>query len=380
MAEIIDKYKIPEGSLISFFSNKVKQNGGVNLAQGIPGFQPPQELIEILQDIAAKEYHQYAPGNGNLNLLNILNKKYQYYGLRKDNLLVVQGVTEAITLLYIYLKQIIKDELTAMAFDPVYETYSNIPKIFGDQFISFPVEENIDFQLFEKEIIKSKIKLLFLSSPGNPLGRIYTKKEIDRIIELSAKYDFYIIFDAVYQDLYFKNPPYIPLDQFNDRLFYVSSFSKMLSITGWRIGYLLASDVHIDKIKAIHDYTGLCAPSILQEALSTYLEIEYFGEKYIKGLQEKLTKSFNLLTKELIKLGFEIPRIDGGYFIWAKLPEKFKNGFEFAMDLYEKEKLAVIPGVHFSELAKNYIRFNIAHEIEIIEEGIDKLKNFTKNA
>jgi aminotransferase len=382
MAKISDeKYIIPQGSLISYFSNKVKKDGGINLAQGIPGFQPPQELLDILKEISHENIHQYAPGNGNLKLIEILNLKYRYFGLEKDNLLVVQGVTEAITLLYIYFRQILNADFSVMAFDPVYETYNNIPKIFGNRFVSFVLDsETIDFNKFEKTIIDNNVKVFYLSSPGNPYGRIYNKSEIDEIIQLSLKHNFFVVFDAVYQELYFTNPPYIPLHQFNDNLFYVNSFSKMLSVTGWRIGYLIASNKHMNRIKSIHDYTGLCAPSILQEAIAQYLEQEYYGKSYVLALREKLNKSFSLLKNELIELGFQIPKIEGGYFVWAKLPQKFSDGFKFAIELYEQEKVAVIPGIHFSKNAANFIRFNIAHESEVIEEGIQRIRKFINNA
>jgi len=136
----------------------------------------------------------------------------------------------------------------------------------------------------------------------------------------------------------------------------------------------------MEKIKSIHDYTGLCAPSILQEAIAMYLEQEDFGRIYIAKLRDKLKASFNLLSGELMKMEFKIPVIEGGYFIWAKLPDQFSDGFKFAVDLFEQEKVAVIPGIHFSEKAKDFIRFNIAHEIDIIEKALAHIKKFVQNA
>jgi aspartate/methionine/tyrosine aminotransferase len=380
--EMQNKYQKPEGSYISFMSNKVKTYGGINFAQGIPGFNPPEELTQILSQVATENIHQYAPGNGNNELLDLLLGKYQpeftNYSLKKDDILITQGGTEALSLLYTYFNKTLSKSFSALAFDPVYESYKHLPKIFNTDFVSFSFENDfsIDFDKLEKTCVDKKVKVIFLGSPGNPFGKIWSKKEMDSLIDLSKRKAIFIVLDAVYKELYFDEKTYIPLDQFNPNLFYTNSFSKLFSITGWRIGYLIAHQDHMQKIKSIHDYTGLCAPSVLQYAVVEFLKKYDFGSEYISNLRNKLTESFNYLSSELIKLGFKIPETRGGYFVWAKLPEQYPDGFKFAIDLYEQEKVAVIPGEHFSENAKNYIRFNIAREKSEVNEGIKRIKRF----
>ncbi|NOQ23967.1 MAG: aminotransferase class I/II-fold pyridoxal phosphate-dependent enzyme [Bacteroidales bacterium] len=374
-----NKYQKPTGSYIGFMSNKVKTYGGINFAQGIPGFNPPKELTDILSKIAGDNLHQYAPGNGNNELLDLLHNKYQKeYSFSKDDFLILQGATEALSLLYIYFKKIITEPFAALAFDPVYESYKYLPEIFNTDFVSFSFEEDfsIDFNKLENSIKEKNVKVIFLGSPGNPFGKIWTKQEINSLLEISKRLNIYIILDAVYKELYFDEKPYIPLDQFNSNVFYTNSFSKIFSITGWRIGYLIAHKDHMQKIKSIHDYTGLCASSILQQAIVEYLKKYDFGKEYVSDLRNKLCKSYNHLSGELEKLGFEIPETKGGYFVWAKLPEQYSDGFKFAIDLYDQQKVAVIPGEHFSDKAINYIRFNIAREKSEVEEGIKRIKEF----
>jgi len=377
--EMQNKYQKPKGSYISFMSNMVKSQGGINLAQGIPGFDPPQELTEILSEITKEKIHQYAPGNGNNELLDILLSKYQTeYPFTKDDFLITQGGTEALSLLYTYFNKTLPKPFSALAFDPVYESYKYLPGIFNSDFISFSFEDDfsIDFKKLKDTCIDKKVKVIFLGSPGNPLGKIWSKDEINNLLALSKSESIFVIIDAVYKELYYKDKPYIPIDQFNPNLFYTNSFSKLFSITGWRIGYLIAHQDHMQQIKSIHDYTGLCASSVLQQAIVNYLKEYDFGKEYVLKLRNRLRDSFNHLSAELKKLGFEIPETKGGYFVWAKLPEKYSDGFKFAIDLYEDQKVAVIPGEHFSENAKNYIRFNIAREKTEIDEGIMRIKKF----
>ncbi|MDK2977433.1 MAG: hypothetical protein PWP52_147 [Bacteroidales bacterium] len=374
-----EKYKKPQGSYISFMSNKVKAHGGINLAQGIPGFNPPQELTQILSKLSTENIHQYAPGIGNNDLLELLLKKYQSeYAFTKDDFLILQGATEALSLLYIYFNKIIPKPFSALAFEPVYESYNNLPQIFNTGFVPFPFQNDstVDFDKLENTCRDKDVKVIFMGTPGNPFGKIWSKKEIDNLLKLSKTLDIFVVFDAVYRDLYFEEKPYIPLDQFNPNLFYVNSFSKKFSITGWRVGYLVAHQKHMEHIKPIHDYTGLCAPSILQQAIVEYLKNNNYEKNYIAPLREKLKKSYSLLSSALKNLGFNVPETKGGYFVWAELPEKYPDGFKFAIDLYEKQRVAVIPGEHFSANAKNYIRLNIARPVAEVEEGIEKIKAF----
>jgi len=178
-----DKYKIPEGSLISFMSNKVKSTGGINLAQGIPGFKPPKALLNELNGLVYEDIHQYAHGLGDRKLLEQLESHYSpNYEVSVDDFLIVQGATEAIALIYIYLSQKFRDDFSVMTFEPWYESYENLPKIFDHKFhaLELPLNGKIDFNKFEKAVKGNSIRLLMLSSPGNPFGRSFSKAELDR--------------------------------------------------------------------------------------------------------------------------------------------------------------------------------------------------------
>lgn len=375
------KYDLPDGSLISFMSNKVKEQGGINLAQGIPGFDPPGELLSSLHSVINEPVHQYAPGTGNNKLTGQLAEYYSTEGnFNRENLLVCTGATEGIALLYIYISRLIKGNYTVLAFDPAYESYRHLPRIFGQRYIDFPLDnyEEVDYEKLEKTIKEENVKLLFIASPGNPLGKIWSGGEIEKIIELSEKYRFYIIFDAVYRDLYFDEKPFMPMSHIGERLFYVNSFSKKYSITGWRIGYIITSAKHMQKIRSIHDYTHLSSPSPLQHAIALYNAKTNFGEDYLAGMRDNLGRSFSLLKDELTGLGFSPAAAGGGYFLWARLPAEYKDDFSFAIDLFDNKKVAVIPGVHFTKQSRRFIRLNFARKVDELNEAIKRLKDFCR--
>lgn len=368
-------YQKPKGSYISYFSNMVKQRGGVNLAQGIPGFDPPAELIQSLKDSANLKVHQYAPGVGNFQLLQLIADKYR---LSTENILILQGATEALSLIYTYINKTLNGSFSVLSFEPAYESYLQLPKIFGQKFIHYPLDSGFTYNpdTLSKTIKENNVKLVFVSSPGNPYGKIWTKDEVDELIRLSICLDFYIVFDAVYEQLYFGELPYVPIDKISPNLFMVNSFSKMLCITGWRIGYLISHESHMDGIKSIHDYIGLCAPSLLQHALVGYLEKSNYADEFTCFFRENVKKSFGTLVETLTSIGFHIPPIQGGCFVWAKLPSGWVDGFDFASRLYEEQMVAVIPGEHFSTDKKDWIRFNVARPQQEVIDACKGIKTF----
>lgn len=380
MVHLPKKYDYPDTSLISYMSNKVKMYGGINLAQGIPAFQPPDELISILGSRQLESFHQYPPGNGDFLLREQILSHYHGNNLQlsDDNFLIVQGATEAIALIYLYIRTIKSRPLSVLAFKPMYESYKHLPRIYGDTLTaSMALEPNgINFQLLENEVQTQKVDLIFVASPGNPYGRLWNKDEVLKIIDLAENYNVYIIFDMVYKDLCFEKNAFIPLRRLSTNVFYVNSFSKLISITGWRLGYLFFNENHLHNIKNIHDYTGLCASSVLQHALALFLQQNNYGINYISKIRKELQHNFTYLSAQLQDLHFEIPPIDGGYFIWAKLPTVFDDGFQWAMNLYERHKVAVIPGMHFADDCKEYVRFNIARKFEEIEEAAQRIQDF----
>jgi len=356
-------------------SNKVKMFGGINLAQGIPGFSPPEELLDILGWISSDNIHQYAPANGNTKLVEILKNKYEPFS--EENIMVVNGATEAVSLIFTYLNGIMPKNRAALGFDPVYESYSRLPGIFNRKFVSFSFEDDcsIDFKKLEAFIDENKVGLMFVNSPGNPLGRIWTEKEFLKIREIAERKKVYVLADSVYSEIYFNKKPFMPLFD-SEYFFYINSFSKLLSITGWRLGYFICSKEHISNIRLIHDYTGLSSPSILQEAVALYLDKSYFAKDYSVRLRKKMRTSFEIMNGHLTGCGFKIPKIEGGYFIWAKLPDGFDNGLKFAMDLYDIKKVATVPGIHFSDNGQEFVRFNIARPEEELKKAGILIKEF----
>lgn len=362
-------------SWISYFSNLVKQHGGINLAQGIPGFSPPEGLLQQLQQTATEPVHQYAPGAGNQRLREQIYRMYEgKIDPGATSLLLCNGATEAIHLLYMSFHEPGK-LLKAAAFAPVYESYCHLPRIHGDPFRSIEMD-NHDGKLPDRLkafFANFRPDVFFVNSPGNPYGFVLDKSVFDKLVDLSEYYGCRLIIDAVYDQLCFDTEAYYPFDKFHPNLFYVNSFSKMYSITGWRIGYLFCHNSYFDKISDVHDYTGLSVPSVLQESLSRFMENGEQTKTYINDIRQRLRDNFHVGSKMLSDAGFYVPATGGGYFIWARLSDDAPDGVKFAKALYDKHKTAVIPGAHFGADYRRYIRINIARPGNELKRGLEKI-------
>lgn len=366
----------PHGSYIGHFSNLVKAHGGINLAQGIPGHRPPAELLDALAQVLRTDAHQYAPGQGDAQLLQLVAQRY---GLAPDNVLMVQGGTEGLSLAYTYIAQLLGPDMAVMGIAPAYESHSHLPRIFGHRYVSFAPEPDgrLDMDRLASDMRRERIGLLFVASPGNPHGRALSKQQVLQLLGVAQRTGAYVVFDAVYHELYFEQPPYVPTDQLGERLFIVGSFSKSLCITGWRVGYLLHHASHASGLRSVHDYVGLCASAPMQRALAIYLADAQPAERYAAELRARLAAAYSGLSDHLRGLGFGVPPTDGGCFVWAELPQHLAaDGFELASTLYEQQRVAVVPGEHFGSSYARWLRLNIARPADELHEAKQRLAQF----
>lgn len=369
-----------ESSWISYFSSKAQREGAINLAQGRPGFSPPKKLLEILKTLIEKnDLHQYAPGKGDFCLIEEILNLYRKFNenLKKENILIVQGATEGIFLSFLYISRKFSNP-SILTFDPYYESYPRLAKILGIpiNYIEIsPFELNFERKKLKDLIYKKNIKAIVLSSPSNPLGKIFNQEEISFLLNLIKEKNGFLVFDGVYENIYFNLKPYNPLCKDLKNLIFISSFSKTLSITGWRIGYIITNEKDLKNISSIHDWTGLSAPFIFQRAISNYLK-EKELENYLKKLKNDLKISYEFLENELEKSQLKLAKLEGGIFAWIKLPSKFKTALDFAKNLFELKKVAVVPGINFSKKNQNFFRINLSLSFEEFKLGIRKLKEF----
>ena len=267
-------------------------------------------------------------------------------------------------------------------FSPFYENYGADTILSGAQPIYVPLyPPAFHFNPDELEAaLKQHPKALILCNPSNPCGKVFTLEELTFIAELAKKYDTYVITDEVYEHIVYEPNKHIyfaSLPGMWERTISCSSLSKTYSITGWRLGYIIAPPEIIEVAKKVHDFLTVGAAAPLQEAAVTGLK---FGEQYYKDLQEKYTSKRDLFLKGLDDIGIAHTVPEGAYYILLDIGEfGFASDLEFCEVLARDVGVGAVPGSSFfKEPVNNLIRLHFAKKDETLNEALNRLADIRK--
>ena len=371
-------------SVIRKMTRVANKYGAINLSQGFPDFDPPRVLIEELQRVAIEGPHQYAVTWGAQNFREALAKKQEHFmGIKlnpNENIVVTCGSTEA---MMTAMMAVCDSGDKVAVFSPFYENYVADTVLCGAEPIYIPLKPptfNFDKEELEAAF-KAGAKALILCNPSNPTGKVFTKEELLVIADLVKKYDAYVITDEVYEHIVFepsKHHYFAALPGMFERTISCSSLSKTYSITGWRLGYVIAPKSVIDQCKKVHDFLTVGAAAPLQEAATVGLKL---GEDYYKELTALYGKKRELFLSGLDSIGLKYFKPEGAYYVMVDISEfGFNSDYEFTKRLIEEIGVAGVPGSSFfKEPVNQYIRFHFAKKPETLELAIDKLKEIRKH-
>ncbi len=231
-------------------------------------------------------------------------------------------------------------------------------------------------QLNLEAAFKQRPKALILCNPANPCGKVFTKDELTVIADLAKKYDAYIITDEVYEHIVYAphTHTYIAsLPDMFERTISCSSLSKTYSITGWRLGYIIASEEIIEVAKKVHDFLTVGAAAPLQEAAVVGLR---FPAAYYEKLLREYTERRQLFLKGLDDLGIQHTNPEGAYYVMLDISEYgYKSDLDFCEKLAEKVGVGAVPGSSFfREDVNNLIRFHFAKKNDTLYEALNRLE------
>src|SRR3989454_6612115 len=259
-------------SVIREMTRVVAQVGGVNLAQGMPNFPPPPELIEAAHAAIDGDFHQYAITWGTPRLRRAIADKYaKFYGMDVDperNVTVCCGSTE--TMLSTLLA-VLNPGDEVIVFEPFYENYGPGCIISGAKPVFVPLEPP-DFGFDPDRLaraVSTRTRAIVFNSPNNPTGKVFSRAELETIATLCREHDLLAITDEIYEHIVYDglgHTPIATLPGMAERTVTISGISKSYSVTGWRIGYAIAAAELSDGIRRAHDFVTVGAPHPLQEA------------------------------------------------------------------------------------------------------------------
>lgn len=368
-------------SVIRRMTRISNQYGAINLSQGFPDFDPPKEITDRLKEIADSGPHQYALTWGAQNFREALAKKQEhFYGMKVDpdkELVVTCGSTEA---MMAAMMSVCNPGDEVVIFSPFYENYGADTILSGAEPIYVPLIPptfSFDADRLEAAMKRDKVKALILCNPSNPCGKVFTKEELELIASLAIKYDIYVITDEVYEHIVYEPFQHIciaTLPGMRERTIVCNSLSKTYSITGWRLGYVMAPAEIADRVKKVHDFLTVGAAAPLMEAAVTGL---CFDDSYYKELQAHYTHMKELFTGGLDELGFTFTRPQGAYYVLMDISEYgYSDDLLFCEDLARKVGVGAVPGSSFFKEPENrYIRFHFAKKDDTLEAALDRLSD-----
>ena len=354
--------------------------GGVNLAQGLPDFDPPKELVAALaRAIERPANHQYGWTWGLPALRAAVSEKTaRVNGIRSNpetEVTITCGVSEAVAASVLALTEP-GDE--AIILEPWYENYVPACVLAGVK-PRFVALSEPDFRLDAKRLARAitpKTRLVIVNTPGNPSGRVFTREELLEIARLSQRHGLIAITDEIYERLWFDGHRHLSLGSLpgmENRTVTLSGLGKTYAVTGWRVGWAVAAAPLSGLIRKVHDYLTICAPTPLQEAgLAAFA----LPEAYYDDMRRRYAKRREILLSALSVAGLTFSPPEGAYYVMADAGRLgWKDDTAFVDFLARKVGVIAVPGSSFYARGggKTKARFNFAKKESTLEEAARRL-------
>ena len=374
-------------SVIRGMTQLCLRHNAINLSQGTPAYQPPPEVKAAAIQAIQEGYNQYSITWGAPVFREaIAHKMTTFNGIPTDpnrNVTVTCGSTEG---MLSALLAIINPSDEIIIFEPFYENYGPDTIISGATPVYVALQETpapdgtVRFTYDAAELqaaFSPNTKAIVINTPNNPLGKVFTRDELQQIADLCCEYDCLAITDEIYEHMIYDEKPHISigsLPEMRERTITVSGLSKAYSMTGWRLGYVIAPETLTDAIRKMHDFLTVGAPHPLQHAGVVALNLP---PSYHQELVEKYDKNRKRLLKSLTEAGFRCHQPEGAYYIMTDITDfDFPDDTAFAHWMVEEIGVGGVPGSSFysrPHLGKTKFRFMFSMADDILAEAGERL-------
>ncbi len=368
---------------ISSLARELKASGKdvLSFSAGEPDFDTPQPIKEAAKKAIDEGFTKYTAVDGIPELKAAIIEK-----LKRDNdltykpehIIVSNGAKQS---LFNLTQALIDKDDEVIIPAPYWVTYPELVKYADGKPVFIPTNEKTGFKITPKQLeeaITSKTKLLILTSPSNPTGAVYTKKELEGLAEVLKGSDVLVASDEMYEKLVygevtFTSTASISEDMYN-RTITINGLSKSAAMTGWRFGYLACPDVElVSAMKKLQSQSTSNICSITQKAAIAGLdgsidEIVEMMRREFEKRRDEAVKGFNAID------GLSVLSPDGAFYLFVNHSKIDPDSMRFAKELLEREGVAVVPGAGFG--AEGYFRFSFATDIDTIKEGISRIERF----
>jgi len=369
-------------SVIREMTRLAMLHGAMNLAQGYPDFPAPAFIKQAAVDAINADINQYAITWGAPRLRRaIADKTRRFYGLEVDpdrEVTVTCGATEAMMCAML---AVVEEGDEVIVFEPFYENYVPDAAMSGARLVFVTLRgEGFSFDPGElRRAFSPRTRAIIVNTPNNPSGKVFTRAELQQIAALCQEFDTLCITDEIYEHILYDGREHIPmatLPGMYERTITISGLSKTFSVTGWRLGYLVAPPHLTDALRKVHDFLTVGAPAPLQEAAAVAIEQ---ADAYYAELREMYAAKRAILLDALRAAGFACHQPEGAYYIMADFSALGFEGDDtaFAHHLIRDIGVAPVPGSSFyrpgSDAGSRMVRFTFSKSDETLREAARRL-------
>lgn len=374
--------EIKPSGIRKFFDLAQGRKDVISLGVGEPDFITPWFIRDAGLSTIKKGYTQYTSNKGLLELRKSISKyllERFNVNFSQDQTIITVGASEGIDL---SIRATINPGDEVLIPDPSYVSYKPCVELQGGVAVSIPCVKENGFKITPEsleKVITPKTKAIIFPYPNNPTGGIMEKERIEEIIPIILKHDLLVISDEIYAELTYgeKHCSIASFKELEDRVILINGFSKAFAMTGWRIGFVCASEQITKAMLKIHQYTTICAPIFSQyAALEGLIQCEKDEYFVVEEMRAEYDRRRRFMVNSFNEMGLKCFEPKGAFYVFPCVESTGLNGEEFALKLLEEKKVAVVPGNAFGEFGENFIRCSYAYSMKNLIIALDKIKEF----
>lgn len=353
---------------IRLYTNMAKEVPGcIMLTLGEPDFPTPQRIVDAAAEALQQGLTHYAPNQGYAPLRQAIAA---YENVDEECVLITVGATGAI---YTALTGILNEGDEVIVPQPAFSLYETIATAAGAKTVKLDTRAD-GFQITKETLARAmteKTKAIVINSPNNPTGAVYSRESLDAVKQAVLGKDIFVICDDVYDRLSYDECPNLSRDaQLRPQILLCQSFSKPWSMTGWRVGYLVAPKEILGRLLLLHAAEVAAVPTFLQAACVTALQTD------VSDMKEEYRRRRDFVVSRLEAMGLSCPRPAGAFYAFADISKFGLSSDEFCTRLIREAGVATVPGSCFG--AEGYLRISYCCAMEALAEGLERLETFLR--
>ena len=370
---------IKPSGIRKFFDIVSEMEDAISLGVGEPDFDTPWHIRDegIYSLEKGRTFYTSNAGLKQLReeIAHYLRRRYQVSYDPLHEIMITVGGSEAID---IALRAMVNPGDEVLIPQPSYVSYEPCAVLAGGVPVIIELKAENEFRLTPEALeaaITPKTKLLVMPFPNNPTGAIMEKKDLEKIADIVREHDLYVISDEIYSELTYleQHVTIASLQGMRDRTIVINGFSKSHAMTGWRLGYACGPRIIIEQMLKIHQFAIMCAPSTSQYA---GVEALRNGDEDVAAMREEYNGRRRYLLHRFKEMGLSCFEPFGAFYVFPCIKEFGMTSEEFATELLNQQRLAVVPGTAFGDCGEGFLRISYAYSLDNLKKAMDRMEAF----